>query len=655
MNNFSISISVFFVLIIFVGCGVVTDTTLDTFEDNLVDLEDIYGGLSKAIGDDYKDFKKGFMQTFEIEHQVGLEARGLKAILPPRAPALSIKATVPVYTPVTLVDGGSGSFDDYPEPTLTTDYTITDEGSDIFRIVATTTWPDTNNIIDSYVEEYYIKDEAPSGTWTTADPIVRSDGTEDPRHRVRMEMNFDDGSVREETIVRLYYPNAPVPAPSGFLSTGFASFDIFASLDYPDLAFPDTDANADYSSIVVYTHVQPSTEDYSFWTGTNNATILGVRYYTEHSNPVEGTIKGTLVAYEKAVVGVDTTGGGLVGQLEDIFVGSQNAVLAESVFRKEVVFDSTADWPTAIAMNSIMRSHIVDISPPEEDVQLQILNDDALRLLEWEEGTYHIPTGTADEVIASGPSADELDLLSLVQTEASNPDGEDIPLLIVDDQGPSDLATLYRSIIEGAVTNNVDAADDIPGTLDPPAGVYDFDGDVGVSIPDSSDFDLTTDGTVEAWVWVDQLNNWAGIVHKGEKADFSDEAYSLQFWGPNGNVAFAIVQQNPTYNFKAAKSQIRLNIGKWYYLVGTWDADYVTLYIRADGVSYRKQVANTLGEAAVTDGPLVIGSQVLEEQGAHGYYGADGKINAVKVYEGAMTEAEVDAFYDANKDKTVNW
>ena len=61
---------------------------------------------------------------------------------------------------------------------------------------------------------------------------------------------------------------------------------------------------------------------------------------------------------------------------------------------------------------------------------------------------------------------------------------------------------------------------------------------------------------------------------------------------------------------------------------------------------YRKQVANTLGEPAVTDGPLVIGSQLLEEKGSKGYYGL-GKINRVKVTDGAMTEAQVGTFYDA--------
>lgn len=86
--------------------------------------------------------------------------------------------------------------------------------------------------------------------------------------------------------------------------------------------------------------------------------------------------------------------GTLVDQLEDLFTGSEHSILAESVFRKEVVFDAPggALAPEAVAMNSIMRTHVVDITN-QIDVQVQILNEDTLRLMEWDGDTFHIPSG----------------------------------------------------------------------------------------------------------------------------------------------------------------------------------------------------------------------------------------------------------------------
>ena len=57
-----------------------------------------------------------------------------------------------------------------------------------------------------------------------------------------------------------------------------------------------------------------------------------------------------------------------------------------------------------------------------------------------------------------------------------------------------------------------------------------FDGvDSRVSVPDSPTLDLTTAGTVGAWIYMDSITPFGGIIHKGDRTDFSDEAYTLQF------------------------------------------------------------------------------------------------------------------------------
>ena len=166
-------------------------------------------------------------------------------------------------------------------------------------------------------------------------------------------------------------------------------------------------------------------------------------------------------------------------------------------------------------------------------------------------------------------------------------------------------------------------------------------------------FDLTTAGTVEAWVYLDAKVSWAGIVHKGEKADFSDEAYSLQFWGKNGTVAFAIVRQEPSYKYSVAKSKTRLNTGAWYYVVGTWDATSVKIYI--NGVLDRT-ASNTIGEPAQTDGPIVIGSQLFSDESTlKNYYGFAGQINGVVITGSTLSDAQIAQNYTDYQALTANW
>ena len=649
------------------GCGLFLDATQD------VDPTDQGEGLTTlevdetldvlASDTDEADFKAAFMKTFELESSGGVAARGVRPVIGPAARGIASKATVPVDS------GGftftSGSLADYPEEGLTTAYTVESADADeaVYLITSTTTYP-AGSEMSSYVEEYYVQDVVPVGTWNEDDPIVAPDGDtwkEDRTHRTKMEIAFADGSVRYETIVKMIWVEVDdVP--------GFAAFEILRDaedvMEFPEFAYPEKDETAIYSSIVTYTHLRNQVHDFWFWEGVEKQDIAGIRYYTEHYVNGNTQYKGTMAAYEKALSNLETHGGDLVPQLQGIFVGNINTVLAESVIRKEVLFNVTGGSvdPAAVGQNTVMRSHVVNVKD-DTDFQVQLTNEDVPRLLEWGGETSHIPSGDEGEIESidnDGDNEDEGDDNGRrVRTRTRNRDGKEMPLSKDTDEAVEDdfedIVALYEAIRSGSAVDIVGDFD-ITGTIDPEGQILEFDGGQGTTYADDDAHDLTTSGTVEAWVYIDKHTNWGGIVHKGIRKDFKDEAYSLQFWGNKGNVSFAIVEQSPRYKYSVATSTKRLNKNKWYYLVGTWDADTVKVYVNGE---LAKSVANKLTAKVpfVSDAPLVLGSQLAdsEAQVLRGYYGTDGKVNGVKVTAGAKTVAEILQFYNDNVSKTTNW
>ncbi|MBN1686379.1 MAG: hypothetical protein JW852_06970, partial [Spirochaetales bacterium] len=341
---------------------------IEALESNRAVLEAANAALNPAAAE-FDGFNGAFMQTFAVEYKSGLNPQTLSVRMPPTEKRLTAKATVPVYSAaIPFADAATGSYNDYPEPGLITDYVIADASGvapDVYKITVTTEYPVDDPVIDYYIEEYYVRDESPGsatpdGSWTIDDPIVDADGNRDQKFRTIMEMHFVDGSVRYETIVKMIFPNAPDLNDGGLAEDGFAAFDILGPLDYPELAYPVSDPAAEFSSVVVYSHEMAEVYDYPFWTGTAAQDIIGVRYYTEHSVDDGERLKGTIVAYEKTISTLTSQAGTLLDQLQDLFVGSEHDTLAESVFRKEVVFElpqGAIAWE-AVAMNSIMRSHV---------------------------------------------------------------------------------------------------------------------------------------------------------------------------------------------------------------------------------------------------------------------------------------------------------
>ncbi len=145
---------------------------------------------------------------------------------------------------------------------------------------------------------------------------------------------------------------------------------------------------------------------------------------------------------------------------------------------------------------------------------------------------------------------------------------------------------------------------------------------------------------MEAWVYIQSHEPFAGIIHKGEKGDFSDESYSLQFWDQSGLVRLAIFQGSSYFKLD---SNTLISTDTWHHIIGTWNQTHLGIYIDGKVDNWK---ANTFGAATPTDGGLVIGAQLMEDYNIqYKRFGLNGIIDEVSIYNKSLTHDEIKQRY----------
>jgi prepilin-type N-terminal cleavage/methylation domain-containing protein len=168
-----------------------------------------------------------------------------------------------------------------------------------------------------------------------------------------------------------------------------------------------------------------------------------------------------------------------------------------------------------------------------------------------------------------------------------------------------------------------------------------FDGiDSHVSVPDSPTLDLTTAGTVGAWIYMDSITPFGGIIHKGDKTDFSDEAYTLQFWTGN---TIILGLNNGQYMVQTTTA---FSPNTWYYVAGTWDSTGMRIYVNG---TLNNSTAST-GVAINSAGSLNIGAQTSTYyDGTYHNFPFQGVIDEASISSRALSSDEIKLYYNSTK------
>lgn len=169
--------------------------------------------------------------------------------------------------------------------------------------------------------------------------------------------------------------------------------------------------------------------------------------------------------------------------------------------------------------------------------------------------------------------------------------------------------------------------------------------DTYLAIPTSEDLDLTQAGTIEAWIYPESFQANAGIIHKGEKSDFSDEAYSLQFWDKNKQLALVLKNENGEKIELLAEKVIEN--GFWAHVAATWDANTIKLFVNGKKVMEKQ---NTIGRIKKSAGDLLIGARTKElVSNRFRYFAFDGLLDKIGVYKQALAENVIAEHYNQLK------
>ena len=172
---------------------------------------------------------------------------------------------------------------------------------------------------------------------------------------------------------------------------------------------------------------------------------------------------------------------------------------------------------------------------------------------------------------------------------------------------------------------------------------FSFDGvDDYVEVPSTENLDITGVISLAAWIKTSGTNDYSGIVGKIHNRD--PATGYLTGVDPDSKLSCNIIKTRVLLSEGwtdggTAVSTTSVEDGSWHHVVCTYDGAKVKVYV--DG-RFEAETSNTDGIAS-NDEPLQIGFDPFVVQDRH----FSGLIDEVRIYNRALSDAEIKAIYDA--------
>jgi len=169
-------------------------------------------------------------------------------------------------------------------------------------------------------------------------------------------------------------------------------------------------------------------------------------------------------------------------------------------------------------------------------------------------------------------------------------------------------------------------------------------------LPYDSNYDMQTAGSLAVWVKARSIVPYSGIICKGEKKDFSDQAYGIQLWkyeNSNARLMFFLYDHDDSNNWVATYGTFDLQIDTWYYVVVTWDDTNMNLYV--NGQLDSTQAHGFVNGIKTSDGGITVGAQLTEKYNDdYGNLSWDGYIDSFEIYNRCLTSEDVQEKYNSS-------
>lgn len=200
--------------------------------------------------------------------------------------------------------------------------------------------------------------------------------------------------------------------------------------------------------------------------------------------------------------------------------------------------------------------------------------------------------------------------------------------------------------LHGTANNGADTAVPDPAVSGSPGtchyGV--FDGDAFVLGPDTALINNAQSVSVAAWMQMDaadQADTWQTLIaHDGSASTPVDGRFELLRWSADGRLYFATQVTSGALRLVSVPGGTVFD-GNWHHVVGTYDWNNRELNLYIDGVLAATTNFGGNRNLSNTTGPVTVGAL---PDGSHGIVG---ELDEVRIYDSALTQAEVTQAYNA--------